>query len=303
MSRRPLRSTRRTTLAVLTLAAALFAGSAVSAGAAVAGTSDKGSGGGGGSSRTSGDRSPLFDFTDAYYRAGGVDPTQLVGRRSGTDGISVPATAPDSDHRGVRSLLTLPAYDTSGGEWFFTVMADLGPTAFTNNAAGRAAKALADSAKVYVFPTKDGDQLGVGNNRQADMIDLSGGYFSNNPLGLWLHVWVSYTPKAYNTAAGQKALADLAAKNGTALDGTPIITSVSDITSLTQKGFVAQNTRPQTQEGRYFVCPVFKDPRRGAITPDAFLANVKRADGTPLPAEQRFARDFVSLQTTGEYAN
>lgn len=298
---RPARSSRRTTLAVLAVAAALFAGSAVSAGAAVAGPAS-GGGGGGGGSRPSGDRTPLFDFTDAYYRANGVDPAQLVGRRSGADGISVPATAPDSAHRGVRSLFTLPAYDTSGGEWFFTVMADLGPTAFTNNSAGRAAKALADSAKVYVFPTKDGDQLGVGNNRQADMIDLSGGYFSNNPLGLWLHVWVSYTPTAFTTAAGRKALADLASKNGTALDGTPIITSVSDINSLTQKGFVAQNTRPLTAAGRYFVCPVFKDPRRGAITPDAFLANVTRADGTPLPAEQRFAADFAALQATGEYA-
>lgn len=288
----------RSTLAVLTLATALFAGSAVGGAAALAAPTDHGSGGG----SASGDKKPLFDFTDAYYRSNGVDPTQLVGRRSGADGISVVDTAPDATHRGVRSLFTLPAYDTSGGEWFFTVMADLGPTAFTNNAAGRAAKALADSAKVYVFPTRDGDQLGVGNNRQADMIDLSGGYFSDNPLALWLHVWVSYTPKAFTTTAGQKALADLAKKNGTALDGTPVITSVSDINSLTQKGFVAQNTRPLTAAGRYFVCPVFKDPRKGAITPDAFLANVKRADGTPLPAEQRFANDFVALQTTGDYA-
>ncbi len=153
-----------------------------------------------------------------------------------------------------------------------------------------------------MFPTRDGDQLGVGNNRQADMVDLSGGYFSNNPLGIWKHVWVTYTPAAFSSAGGKKALADLAKKNGLALDGTPVITSVSDIASLTSKGYLAQNLRPTTQEGRYFICPVFKDPRGGAITPDAFLANVRRADGSPLPAEQQFATDFTALQTTGDYA-
>ena len=52
--------------------------------------------------------------------------------------------------------------------------------------------------------------MGIGNNRQADLIDMRHGYFSNNPLGLWVHVFVSYPDKAFNTAEGQDVLADLA---------------------------------------------------------------------------------------------
>lgn len=62
------------------------------------------------------------------------------------------------------------------------------------------------------------------------------GYFSNNPLGLWVHVFVSYTDKAFNTPEGREALAELADRNGLALDGTPIIATLSELEDLT--GFV-----------------------------------------------------------------
>jgi hypothetical protein len=247
------------------------------------------------------DNSPPFDFSDAFYRTNGIDPAGLVGRRSGADGLSVPATAPDGNHRNVRVTFTLPAYDTSGNEHFFTVLADLAPTAFTSNQAGVRAKQIADASPVYVFPTRTGDPLSVGNNRQADMIDMSNGYFSNNPLGLWVHVFVTWTSKAFDTATGRKALADLAARNGLALDGTPIIKSKSQLDSLTKDGLVVQTKRAPGTTGRYFVCPVIKEPRNGGIAPDAFLATVRRADGTPLPAEQQFVTDFESLRTTGDY--
>ena len=248
-----------------------------------------------------GSDSPPFDFTDTYYRANGIDAAGLVGRRSGTDGLSVVAPAPDSRHRNVRVTFTLPAYDTSGNRWFFTVLADLAPTAFTANAAGTAARTLAEASPVYVFPTLAGDPLSPGNSRQADMIDLRNGYFSNNPLGLWVHIFVTWTPKALTTAAGKKALADLAARNGISLDGTPIIRTQSDLDTLSKKGYVLLTKRSPESTGRYFLCPVIKDPRHGAIAPDAFLATVRRSDGTPLPAEQNFVTDFESLRTTGDY--
>lgn len=247
------------------------------------------------------DNSPPFDFADAYYTTHGIDPAGLVGRRSGSDGLSVIAPAPDANHRNVRVTFTLPAYDTSGNRWYFTVLSDLAPTAFTGNAAGTAAHNLADASPVYVFPTLTGDPTSVANNRQADMIDMSHGYFSDNPLGLWVHVFVTWTDKALNTAPGKKALADLAKKNGLALDGTPIIKSQSDLDDLTKKGYVLQTKRSPQTTGRYFVCPVIKDPRHGGIAPDAFLATVRRSDGTPLPAEQAFVTDFNSLQTTGDF--
>ena len=253
------------------------------------------------SSDATGDRAPIFDFTDAFYTANGVNPAKLVARRNGTDGLSVVSPAPDRDHRDVRVTVTLPAYDLSGHRIFFTVLADLAPRPFTKDAAGTEARQLAEAAPVYVFPTRDGDPLGTGNNRQADMIDMSNGYFSNNPLGLWVHVFVNWTPKAFDTAAGRQTLRALKAENGAALDGTPIIKTESELDDLTEDGYVTQTKRPTSQQGRYFICPVFKDPRDGAITPDAFLATVRRADGTPLRAERAFVTDFQSLQRTGDY--
>lgn len=261
-----------------------------------AGTAAASSGSGSGG----GNNVPPFDFTDAFYRSNGVNPGELAGRPTGT-GASVIATPPDTDHRNVRVKFTLPGYDTSGNHWYFSVLGDLTPNAFTADAAGARAKQLAESSPVYVFPTRTGDPLGVGNNRQADMIDLSNGYFSNNPLGLWVHVFVTWTPAAFSSSGGQKALADLQKRNGLALDGTPVIASKSQLDSLAKAGYVALTKRPETATGRYFVCPVIKDPRRGGIAADAFLISVRRPDGTPLPTEQTFVTDFEALRTTGDY--
>lgn len=244
----------------------------------------------------------LYDFTDAYYRQNGVNPALIVGRRNGTDGRSVFDTPFFSYQRNVRAILTLPAYGQSGNATFWTVMGDLFATSFTNDAAGQRAKQIADGSILYVFPRRDqADPVTLGANRQADIVDLRNGYFSNNPLGLWLHTWVSYTDRAFNTADGRKMLADLTRKNGTALDGTPIIRSISEIDGLVSKGFAAKRLRnPSGSEGpMYGICPVIEDPRGGGIAPDAFLAFVRKADGTPL--EPDFVRFFTSLQTTGEF--
>ena len=246
---------------------------------------------------------PIFDFTDAFYRANGVEPSLLVGRPTGGGGASVVDEAPDADHRDVRMLFTLPAYDTSGHTHYFTVLGDLAPGAFTPNAAGKEARALAEASVVYVFPVVGGDPLGVTNNRQADMVDLSNGYFSNNPLGIWVHVFVNWTPKAFNTVAGRAALAELAGENGLAKDGTPIITSKSDIDALAKAKLVTLKKRPVTQAGRWFICPVIEDPRGGSIAPDAFLVTVRNAQGNPLPAEQGFVDHFLSLQQTGDWGD
>ena len=132
------------------------------------------------------------------------------------------------------------------------------------------------------------------------ILDTRGGYFSNDKLGIWLHTWVVYTSTAFNTRDGQKALADLAGKNGSSLDGTPIIASASDMDNLASKGFVTLTNRPLTDTLRYAICPVIKDPRNGGIAPDQFLALTVKPDGTPL--EPDFAAQFKSLQTTGRDA-
>jgi len=246
----------------------------------------------------------LFDFNDNYYRQNGVDPDKIQGRRNGTDGRSVFDAPYFPYQRNVRALRLNPAYANNGALLYWTVMGDLFVSGFTNDAAGRRGKQIADSYIEYVFPRRNQpDPVPLGANRQADILDTRNGYFSNDPLGLWLHVWVSYTDRAFNTADGRKALNDLAKKNGLSLDGTPIIKTVSDLENLFSKGFAAKRFRnPDGSEGpMYGICPVVKDPTNGGIATDNTLNLVRQADGSPL--EPDFLVNFLSLQTTGRWAH
>jgi hypothetical protein len=244
----------------------------------------------------------LFDFTDEYYRQNGVDPAKISGRRQAGTPLATFDAPFFSFQRNVRALLTLPAYNHSGAPVYWTVMGELFADGFTNDEAGQRARQMADQMFEYVFPTKDGNPIGLGNLRQSVMLDMRNGYFSNNPLGLWTHVWVSYTDRAFNTSDGRKALEDLRKRNGTALDGTPIIKTLSELDNLFSKGYAARRLRnPNGSEGAlYSICPVVKDPRNGGIAPDQFLAYTRKADGTPL--EPFFLNNFNSLRLTGDWA-
>ena len=245
----------------------------------------------------------LYDFTDEFYRQNGVDPSKIVGRRQGDGRLGVFDTPNYSFQRNVRALLTLPAYNHSGNPVYWTVMGELFNDGFTDDEAGRRARQTADNMIEYVFPTKDGNPVGLGNLRQSVMLDMRNGYFSNNPLGLWVHVWISYTPRAFNTSAGKKALADLQKRNGLALDGTPIIKTLSELDNLFSKGLIAKRLRnPDGSEGAvYSICPVIKDPTDGGIAVDSFLAYTRKPDGSPL--EPYFLRNFDSLKVTGDWAD
>ena len=244
----------------------------------------------------------LYDFTDAYYRQNGVDPTLIQGRRQGVAPRGVIDAPIFLYQRNVRTLQLNPAYNHSGALTYWTVMGDLFVSSFTNDEAGNRARQIADNMPLYVFPTRTGNPIGLGNNRQADIVDMRNGYFSNNPLGLWLHTWVSYTDRAFNTADGKKALADLQKKNGLALDGTPIIKTLSELDNLFAKGFAAKRFRnPNGSEGpMYGICPVVKDPTDGGIPADSRLSLVRKADNTPL--EPYFVTNFDSLKFTGDWA-
>ncbi|HEY0458577.1 MAG TPA: hypothetical protein VGC97_05445 [Pyrinomonadaceae bacterium] len=246
----------------------------------------------------------LFDFIDPYYYQNGVDASRIFGRRQVTgNGNSIFDTPNFWFQRDVRAQRLNPAYSDSGKPTFWAVMGDLNNDSFTLDAAGANAKILANRYTLYVFPTRTGNQIGLGNNRQADIVDLSNGYFSNDPLGLWIHVWISYSDKAFNTSDGRKALADLQQKNGLALDGTPIIKTLSDLNNLLSKGFVQKRFRnPDGSEGpMYGICPVIKDPTNGGIAPNDTLGQVLKPDGTSL--EPEFTRQFNSLRATGRWAN
>lgn len=239
----------------------------------------------------------LYDFTDDYYRANGVDPAKLAGRKQAPSASAVIDKPNYSWQRNVRVIGTSAAYGANGSPAFFAVMAGGGPDIFTKDKAGANARQIADSFPEYIFPKRGGDPTALGGSRQSAMHDNNHGYFGKDPLGLWIHVWVNYTDKAFNTKDGQKALAELERKNGLALDGTPLIKTVSEVENLYSKGFVTKLTR---NDGlRYAVCPEIQDPRNGGIAPDAFYNPTKRPDGSLL--EPWFAEAFSSLQTTGDW--
>ena len=242
-----------------------------------------------------------YDFTDAYYRQNGVEPAAITSRRVPVPPLATVDTPFFPYQTNVRATLTLSAYGDSGSPQFFTVLGELSGGSFTDDAAGRRAKQVADAAPEYIFPRRGTDPLGLGAFRQSSVLDMRNGYYSNNPLGLWVHTFVSYTDRAFSTADGRKALNDLARKNGLDLDGTPIITTVGDIDNLFKKGYITKLARAQDAEGRYAICPVIKDPTGGGIAPDAFLFYPVAADGTPV--EPSFPRNFLSLQQAGRWAN
>ena len=240
----------------------------------------------------------LYDFTDTYYLQNGVNPAMISGRMQ-PGPIAVEDTPIFSFQRNVRALLTLPAYDHSGDINFFTVLGGISATAFTADSAGRNARAIADSFIEYLFPQQGTDPIGLGAFRQSSLLDMRNGYFGKDPLGLWLHVWVNFTPKALTTRAGKKALNDLARKNGRDFDGTPIIATLSDIDSLFAKGYITKTTRLDADPLRYAICPVIEDPTDGGIAPDQFLAITLKTDGTPV--EPEFLAAFESLRLTGDW--
>ena len=240
----------------------------------------------------------LYDFTDAYYLENGVNPALISGRMQAGTGIAVNDTPNFPFQRNVRALLTLPAYDHSGDINYFTVLGGISANAFTANAAGRAARQIADSFTEYLFPQAGTDPIGF-TFRQSSVLDMRHGYFGADPLGLWIHKWVNFTPRALNTRAGRQFLASLAGENGTALDGTPIIASTSDIDNLLSQGYITVRTRPTNDSLRYAICPVIKDPTDGGIAQDQFLAITLKPDGTPV--EPDFLEAFESLRTTGDW--
>ena len=113
-------------------------------------------------------------------------------------GIAVNDTPIFRFQRNVRALLTLPAYDHSRNINYFTVLGGISANAFTNNAAGRQARAIADSFTEYLFPQAGTDPIGF-TFRQSSLlekkyINLCATVTSGlTRYGLWIHKWVNFT--------------------------------------------------------------------------------------------------------------
>jgi len=254
-----------------------------------------------------------FDFSDAAYRAHGVVPENIVlrvGTAARTGDFVVDNSNTDPNRRNIRTIETTPGTTGTSGLTYANIFGVLNSTSFERNAAGgltargQAAFNTAEHFRVFIFPkASNGSILDpfLPNKRQDNVFDTRDGYFSNDPLGMWLAVWVVYTPKAFTTE-GRKELDPIAATNGRDLDSTPILTSPSQIDNLAEKGLVELRTRP-VNDGvfRWVICPIPDDPRDGFIRPDAFIRDVKRSDGTPVfPA---LGNNFRCLQQSGDWCN
>jgi hypothetical protein len=254
-----------------------------------------------------------FDFSDAAYRAHGVVPENIVlrvGTPARTGDFVVDNSNTDPNRRNIRTIETTPGTTGSSGLTYANIFGVLNFTSFERNGAGQltsrgqAAFDTAERFRVFIFPkASNGSILDpfLPNKRQDNVFDTRHGYFSNDPIGMWVAVWIVYTPKAF-TAAGRKELDPIAATNGRDLDGTPILTNPSQIDGLASKGLIEMRTRP-VDDGvfRWVICPIPEDPRDGFIRHDAFLRDVKRADGTPVfPA---LGSNFICLQQSGDWCN
>jgi hypothetical protein len=289
-----------------TLRLAVFAASLMSAAALAFGTTGFADGGGGIG------QSP-FDFSDATYRAHGVVPENIVlrvGTSSRAGDFVIDNSNTDPTRSNVRTVETTPGTTGSSGLTYANIMGVLNSSGFERNTAGaltsRGAAAFdtAERFRVFIFPKASAGSIldpFLPNKRQDNVFDTRDGYFSNDPLGMWAAVWVVYTPKAF-TSSGRKELDPIAATNGRDLDGTPILTSPSQIDGLASKGLIELRTRPVDDPVfRWVICPIPEDPRDGYIRPDAFIRTVTNSSGAPVfPA---LKNNFVCLQQTGDWCH
>lgn len=254
-----------------------------------------------------------FDFTDGVYRAHGIVPENIVlrvGDASRTGDFVIDNTNTDPNRRNIRTIETTPGTTGSSGLTYANIFGVLNSTSFARDAtgnlttAGQQAFDTAERFRVFIFPkASNGSILDpfLPNKRQDNLFDNRDGYFSNDPLGMWVAVWVVYTPKAF-TAEGKKELDPIAATNGRDLDGTAILTSPSQVDNLAAKGLVELRTRPVDDPVfRWVICPIPEEPRNGFIRPDAFIRDVRRADGTSVFPALR--NNFICLQQTGNWCS
>ena len=254
-----------------------------------------------------------FDFADAVYRTHGILPENIVlrvGDASRSGDFVIDNTNTDPNRRNIRTIETTPGTTGSSGLTYANIFGVFNSTSFERDASGNLSNRgqhafdTAERFRVFIFPkASNGSILDpfLPNKRQDNLFDTRDGYFSNDPLGLWVAVWVVYTPKAF-TEEGKKELNPIAASNGKDLDGTAILTSPSQIDNLVAKGFIELRTRPVNDPVfRWVICPIPEDPRDGFIRPDAFIRDVRRADGTSVFPTLR--NNFICLQQTGDWCD
>src|SRR5262252_4089939 len=130
------------------------------------------------------------------------------------------------------------------------------------------------------------------------------GYFCDDLLGMWIvtYFWFTVDPENPGPKCGP-ILANLRRKNGTSLDGTPIIKTADELNNQLEAngcGAEGQEDTGGADGGAvWIICPTILDPRNGAIAKDAFLDQVKQRSGAPL--DPAFNANFNCLQQVGQF--
>lgn len=236
-----------------------------------------------------------FDFRSKYYGDHGVDPEQIVSRRTGLDKYSVFDYINSDIFRGVRILETRSGYDSNGNNIYWVYYGDLHKSGFTPDSPGEDALEVATRTPIFIFPS-DTHRY---QERQSALVSdeiLS----DKNPLGVGMVVNVEFTRKAY-TKEGLQLVFGIIGHNGISLDGMPIIKRAKEIDELTRYRLVTQTVRSITVKGApaFMIAQEMEDPRFGAISPDAFLK--MNAEGKVIKAEEKFVEDFECLKKSGKW--
>lgn len=237
-----------------------------------------------------------FDFRNKFYEKNGIMAGSLINRPNGQDGNSIldPSHITDTQHNDMRLLATRPAYGPEGKPVYWNIYGEFNQDAFTNDSRGQLASELAFTFPIYIFPSVNM----IGGERQASVITASESYFENNVLGLGIAMIVEYTGKNATTT-DLAYLAALEEKNGSSIDGTPIICTEDEIGQLQNRELVTVKVQGDSgpRQTTFIVAKVIQFPGQGAIAPDAFLIYVKDVNGNVLPAEELLVRRFNCLRT------
>jgi len=241
------------------------------------------------------------DFTNAYYWTNGIVGRSIIGRRTGSDGLSIFGNSSNPTHRNIRVIATIPAYDQNGSVLFWYPLGELDSLGFTPDKNGIEAREMAMLFPIYVFPdSKVQNFRTFADTRQAALMDNTWSMVVGqdiNPLGFRELIFVNFTERAF-TEEGSEMMNYMAKKNGTGVDDTPIINSLDDLRMMMKYGLVETGTLKGFPT--YAIAPTINDPTNGVIAPDAYLWFATK-DGTPLPTENMFAWQFGCLQKTGNW--
>lgn len=213
-------------------------------------------------------RGPGYQFSDAFYTTHGIDAQEMRDQENGATGPSrfgafyrgvgdafvAPGIAPDGRFLDDTRIRIHNMGTNAAGEVLFYP----DPPAFFFESAflNQETKDLTNRSFVFLFPRTmpganpvpgcggaplAGDLLDPHpcNRRQDNIFDTGNGYLTSNPLQLWRIVFVTWDGPDVDTPECQAKMAELAARNGLDIEGTPILKRVREVLDVAGPDLIA----------------------------------------------------------------